>query len=225
MGAVKIVRIGLTGGIAAGKSTVSRRLGELGAYIIDYDVLARRVVEPGSPVLEEIAAQFGPQAIGADGTLDRGWMAQCVFGDAGARGAAEKTNAGTESRENAALTPREKLMAIEYPAIFSLAQEAERGISGGVVVHDIPLLVEVVDALPFSFDHIVTVEAPETMRIERMVATRGMSARQAAARIRSQPTETQRRAVADIVIDATEPLPRMLEEADRLYAQFKREAA
>lgn len=224
MGAVKIVRIGLTGGIAAGKSTVSRRLGELGAYVIDYDVLARRVVEPGSSVLQEIAAQFGPQAISADGTLDRGWMAQYVFGGA-EESDTEQTNAAGESWESINLTPRERLMAIEYPAIFSLAQEAERGVSGGVVVHDIPLLAEVVDTLPFSFDHVVTVEAPETLRIERMVATRGMSARQAAGRIRSQPTEAQRRAIADIVIDTTEPLPRMLEEADRLYAQFKREAA
>ncbi|NEG69300.1 dephospho-CoA kinase [Bifidobacterium choloepi] len=212
MGTVNVLRIGLTGGIAAGKSTVSERLAELGAVVVDYDVLAHNVVEPGSPVLDEIARQFGAGSLNADGSLDRRWLASQVFGD--------DSPAGN----------RERLMAIEYPAIFALAQATEDAAirrAGGdvlVVVHDVPLLVEVVDELPFSFDHVVTVEAPEKERVRRMIATRGMTAGEAVARINSQPTAARRLAISDTVVDSTRPRNAMLKQVDELYESWQREA-
>ena len=160
------IRIGLTGGIAAGKSTVAARMRELGALVIDYDGLAHEIVAPGGVALPRIAAVFGPDALLADGSLNRAWLAERVFG----RDAAP-----------------ERLDDIEHPLIYAEAARMERRNPGAkVIVHDVPLLTEVIRSIPFQFDHIVTVEAPEQMRIRRMVATRGMTERQAADRIRSQ---------------------------------------
>ena len=151
------IRIGLTGGIAAGKSTVAARMRELGALVIDYDGLAHEIVAPGGVALPRIAAVFGPDALLADGSLNRAWLAERVFGRDAAPGA------------------RERLDDIEHPLIYAEAARLERRNPGAkVIVHDVPLLTEVIRSIPFQFDHIVTVEAPEQMRIRRMVATRGM---------------------------------------------------
>ncbi|RSX56958.1 dephospho-CoA kinase [Bifidobacterium samirii] len=203
-----MIRIGLTGGIAAGKSTVSARLRELGAAIVDYDALAHAVVAPGGAALPAIVAAFGPDALTADGTLDRAWMAGHVFGAHAEPGA------------------RERLDAIEHPLIYRAAADVESAHpDAAVVVHDVPLLAEVIDAMPFRFDHVVTVEAPEDVRIARMTATRGMTRGQAADRIRHQSTRAERESIADAVVDSTQPLERMFEAVDRMYRQWEAEAA
>ncbi|KFI46837.1 dephospho-CoA kinase [Bifidobacterium bohemicum] len=225
------MRIGLTGGIAAGKSTVAAHLTELGAVIIDYDKLARQVVAPGSPGLQKIVHAFGPEALMQDGSLDRAWLAGHVFGvaDEGAR---------------------RRLDAIEHPLVYQLAEVKEsqtllehahvpaeqteegrhagggrsadlRGGSCVVIVHDVPLLAEVIDEIPFDFDHIITVEAPEEVRVRRMMDTRAMSREQAEARISHQSTRAQREAIADVVVDATQPVEQMFEHVDMLIAQWQ----
>lgn len=213
------VRIGLTGGIASGKSTVAAHLRELGAMIIDYDVLAARVVAPGGVGLRRVVEAFGPQALAADGSLNRQWMAGQVFGP------------------HCDPHARARLDAIEHPLIYAMASQLEEeyrrtvGVDEGgsgtggddghrprhVVVHDVPLLTEVIDTIPFHFDHVVTVEAPRAMRIARMVDTRGMSREAAQERIRHQPNRGERLRVADTVIDSTQPIERMFETVDKLY--------
>ncbi|MBW3089261.1 dephospho-CoA kinase [Bifidobacterium miconisargentati] len=206
-----MLRIGLTGGIAAGKSTVAARWRELGAVHIDYDALARRVVEPGGEALPRIAEVFGEAALNPDGTLNRAWIADHIFGRGAEPGA------------------RERLDAIEHPLIYDEARWLEANAVAGaersetdtpgplIVVHDVPLLAEVINTIPFDFDHIVTVEAPVDVRVERMVTDRGMTREQARDRILHQSSEEDRRAIADVVIDATRPLPDMLAQADALY--------
>lgn len=206
------MRIGLTGGIAAGKSTVAGRLRELGVPVIDYDELARQVVAPGGEGLRRIVAEFGPGCLTPDGGLDRAWMAEHVFGPQAAPGA------------------RERLDAIEHPMIYARAAALERELAGdgrgtALVVHDVPLLAEVIGAIPFRFDHIVTVEAPEQVRVERMIRTRGMTREQAWDRIRHQSDRSGREAVADEVVDATQPIEQMFEHVDTLVARWRDEAA
>ena len=197
------MRIGLTGGIAAGKSTVTARLAHLGAYVIDYDAIARMVVAPGGEALPSIVAEFGSDALNSDGTLNRAWLAEHVFGRHAEPGA------------------RERLDVIEHPLIYREAARLENAHpEARVVVHDIPLLAEVIDEIPFAFDHIVTVEAPESERIERMVNTRDMSRQQALDRIRHQSTPAQRQAIADTIIDSAQPMANMLQAVDRLYEQW-----
>lgn len=195
-----MMRIGLTGGIAAGKSTVASRLKQLGALHIDYDALAHQIVEPGGAALPQIVAEFGPDALHADGTMNRQWVADHIFGRDAEPGA------------------RERLDAIEHPLIYAEAARLEREHpEAHIVVHDIPLLAEVLSTIPFAFDCIVTVEAPVSLRVDRMIAERGMSREQAEARIRHQSSEAERRAIADVVIDSTRPLPDMLSQVDEIY--------
>ncbi|PJM79136.1 dephospho-CoA kinase [Bifidobacterium scaligerum] len=198
------MRIGLTGGIAAGKSTVSSRFAKLGAVIIDYDALAHRIVEPGGEAIAQIAEAFGPDALLSDGSLNRSWMADHVFGAHAKPGA------------------RERLDAIEHPLIYQLAAQQERSCSpSDIIIHDVPLLAEVIDSIPFNFDHIITVEAPVCMRLERMIEERGMSPEQAEGRIRHQSSESERRAIADIIIDSAQPMERMMAQVDDIYRGFR----
>lgn len=212
----RLVRVGLTGGIAAGKSTVAARMRALGVPVIDYDELARVVVAPGSAGLRRIVEEFGVRALGRDGALDRAWLAEHVFG------------------ANAAPGARERLDAIEHPLIYEEAARIERQLSAGeggdagapdaaLVVHDVPLLAEVIGAMPFRFDHIVTVEASERTRIERMMTARGMTRRQAEDRIRHQSSRAQREAIADAVIDSEQPFEQMFDAVDMLVAQWRSE--
>ncbi|KFI73297.1 dephospho-CoA kinase [Bifidobacterium minimum] len=200
------MRIGLTGGIAAGKTTVARRFGDLGIPVIDYDDLARRAVARGSGVLREIVSVFGPEALGTDGELDRVWMAGHVFGP----------GSGADARV--------RLDSIVHPEVFRMALDREASLDDPrLVVHDVPLLAEVIGTIPFRFDHIITVEAPASVRVSRMMTSRGMSEEQARDRIASQPSGRSRRAIADIVIDSTLPLPDMMDLVDSLAAQWAAE--
>ena len=179
-----MLRVGLTGGIGSGKSTVSELLAAHGAVVIDYDVLAREAVEPGSSGLEAIAERFGPEVIASDGTLDRPALAAIVFADP------------------AALAD---LNAITHPAIWRLAaaREAAAG-PDAIVVHDNPLLVEMGAAE--RCDVVVVVDVPEDVQVERLVRTRAMSESEARARIAAQASRQQRTGAADLVIDNTGPM-------------------
>lgn len=189
---------------------MSARLRELGAVLVDYDLLARRVVEPGSVGLQRIAKCFGSDALTDRGELNRAWMSEHVF-------------SGSDAERK-----RKMLDGIEHPLIYELAvqleHEAVEADCQAVVVHDIPLLAEVIDSIPFEFDHIVTVEAPEQVRVSRMMATRGMSESQAWNRVNHQSSAEQRLAIADEIIDSTQPLEQMFEHIDMLMKQWRTEA-
>jgi dephospho-CoA kinase len=178
-----MLRVGLTGGIGSGKSTVSERLGALGAVILDADKAARAVVEPGTPGLAQIAQTFGPGVLAPDGSLDRAKLAEIVFADESALA---------------------KLNAITHPLIRDHIQAAEdAAIQAGpddlVLVHDIALLAEWGRAK--EFDLVIVVDVPTETQVERLTKQRGMPEDQARARIAAQATRDQRRAIADIIID------------------------
>jgi dephospho-CoA kinase len=191
------VLIGLTGGIASGKSTVANRWAELGAHIIDADVLAREVVAPGSAGLSAIAAKFGSQLVLDDGSLNRSALADIVFVDA---------------------SKREELEAITHPLIRELALSQLQAAGDQPVVYVIPLLVESKSTLPF--DAVVTVSAPEQLRVDRMVLNRGLSPELAHARLSAQASDAEREAAADYVIDSNCTMAELLERADTLWAEL-----
>ena len=175
------VRVGLTGGVASGKSTVSAILRELGAVVVDADVLAREVVAPGSEGLAEVVAAFGETVLTPAGELDRPAMGALVFGDEAAR-----------RRLEAIIHPRVRARGAEL--------EAQAG-PDAVVVHDIPLLAETGQA--DSFDAVIVVDVPVETQVERMVGLRGMSREDAVARVAAQADRARRRAVATYVIENT----------------------
>lgn len=198
-----MTRIGLTGGIASGKSTVSARLAELGAVVIDADRLAREVVAPGTPGLDEVVAAFGDEILTTEGgldrpALDRPALGRLVFQDADAR---------------------RRLEAIVHPLVRARAAELEAAApAGSVVVHDIPLLVESGQA--GGFDLVVVVDVDPEVQRERLRRLRGMSDEEAAARDAAQATREQRLAVADRVIVNNGSLAELRASVDRLWAEL-----
>ncbi len=173
------MRVGLTGGVASGKSTVSAILRELGAVVIDADALAREVVGPGTPGLDAVVAAFGPEVLGPDGALDRARLGAIVFADADRRAALE---------------------AIVHPLVRARGSAIEAAAPpGAVVVHDIPLLVETGQAN--SFDAVLVVDVPVDVQIARAVRDRGWSDDEARSRIAAQAPREDRLAVATYVID------------------------
>ncbi|MCR4512333.1 dephospho-CoA kinase [Aeromicrobium sp. 50.2.37] len=189
------MQVGLTGGIGSGKSTVSARLVALGAVVIDYDVLAREAVEPGTPGLEAIRARFGDAVIAPDGTLDRPALGSVVFADEQAR---------------------RDLEAITHPAIRELAAvRVAQAPAGAVVVHDHPLLVEMGMAGPC--DTVVVVDVPTDVQVERLVEQRGMTEADARARLAAQTSREDRLAVADEVLDNSGTREQLLDAVDALW--------
>lgn len=173
-----MVKIGLTGGIGSGKTAVGRLLVEHGAVLVDADVLAREVVAPGTDGLRQVVAEFGDEVLSPDGTLDRARLAALVFAD------------------SAALA---RLNAIVHPLVGRRSAEIVGGLpEQAIVVHDVPLLVE--NSLAPAYDLVVVVEAPEEVRVARLVGQRGLTEVDARARIAAQATDEQRRAVADVVV-------------------------
>jgi dephospho-CoA kinase len=170
--------VGLTGGIGAGKSAVAARLAAHGAVVIDSDRLAREAVAPGTGGLAEVVAEFGPEVLASDGSLDRAKLASLVFGDDAAR-----------RRLEGIIHPRVRDRTVEL--IAAAPPDA-------VVVNDVPLLVEA--GLAKAYELVIVVLADEKTRVERLVHDRGMTPDEATARIRAQATDEQRRAVADVVI-------------------------
>ncbi|WP_349898065.1 dephospho-CoA kinase [Parafrigoribacterium soli] len=196
--------IALTGGIASGKSLVSERLAQLGAVIIDADVLARQVVEPGSPALAEIAETFGARVIQDDGSLDRPVLGSIIFQDSGAR---------------------EKLNAITHPAIWKrtreLIAEAGRADPDAIVVYDVPLLAESGNSRAADFDLTVVVHAETETRLRRLVELRGLNREEAQHRLHSQATDTERLAIADVVIDNNGTIEETLAQVDALWHRIR----
>ncbi|MGY1747280.1 dephospho-CoA kinase [Blastococcus sp. SYSU D00695] len=206
-----MLNIGLTGGIGSGKSTVSRLLAEHGAVVVDADAIAREVVEPGSPGLAAVVAAFGDDVLTGDGALDRPALGAVVFADPAAR---------------------ERLNAIVHPLVRDRAAElAARVPDDGVVVHDIPLLVESARAADGArgaedrdgaagraHDLVLVVETDLDTRLARLVQ-RGMTEDDARARIAVQATDEQRRAVADVVLDNSGTPEQLAAQVDRFWVE------
>jgi dephospho-CoA kinase len=173
------MRVGLTGGVASGKSTVSALLEDLGAVVVDADALAREVVAPGTAGLAAVVAEFGSEVLRPDGALDRERLGALVFADPARRAALE---------------------AIIHPLVRARARALEEAApSGAVVVHDIPLLVETGQAS--SFDAVLVVDVPVEVQVARAVRERGWSEEEARSRIAAQASRDERLAVATYVLD------------------------
>jgi len=190
-----VTRVGLTGGVASGKSTVSAILSELGAVVIDADLLAREVVAPGTEGLAAVVEAFGPDVLGPDGGLDRPRLGALVFADPERRRALE---------------------AIIHPRVRARAAEIEAAApEGAVVVHDIPLLAETGQAA--SFDAVVVVDVPVEVQVDRMVRIRGMSEADARARIAAQADRDARLGVATYVVENTGSLEDLHARVEEVY--------
>jgi dephospho-CoA kinase len=191
-----VLRIGLTGGIGSGKSTVAALLAQHGARVVDADRIAREVVEPGTPGLAAVVAEFGEGVVTADGALDRPALAALVFGDPAARA---------------------RLDAVVHPLVRARAAELVAAApADAVVVQDVPLLVETGQA--GSFDLVLVVETDLGTRVARLV-DRGLTADDARARIASQATDEQRRAVADVLLRNDGDREALAAQVERFWAE------
>lgn len=186
--------VGLTGGIASGKSTIARLLADLGAVVVDADVMAREVLEPGTPGLAAVVARFGPGVLRQDGTLDRAALAVLAFSDGAAR---------------------RDLEGIVHPAVAERFEAVVAATPADhVVVHDVPLLVE--KELAGRYDVVVVADAPASVRRERAIA-RGLPPQQVEARMAAQAGDEARRAVADVLIDTGGTLEATGEAVEHLW--------
>lgn len=201
-----MIKIGLTGGIAAGKSVAAARFAELGAVVIDHDVLAREVVAPGTVGLDRVVDAFGVEVLDDAGALDRAALGHMVFGN------------------HEALA---RLNAIVHPEIGRLAAEREAaagaGDAGAVVVHDIPLLVET--GQEDAFHILVVVDAPADLRIRRLVESRGLTLPQARQRVALQATDETRRAAADVILPGAGSEGDLRAAVDALWARLQDEVS
>lgn len=191
-----MITIGLTGGIGSGKSTVSSRLAELGAFIVDADLVAREIVEPGQPALAELADAFDG-VLNPDGTLNRAELARQAFA-----------------------TPEatEKLNAITHPRIRARTEELfKQGRESGaqVLVYDMPLLIE--NGEVDKVDHVLVVDAPDELRIDRLVQHRGLDEDDARRRIAAQIDRVTRLNAADTVLDNSGTVEQLLEQVDGFW--------
>jgi dephospho-CoA kinase len=194
--------VGLTGGIASGKSTVASAWVELGGIEIDADQLAREVVEPGTPGLAAVKAAFGDSVI-SNGALDRSALGQLVF-------------ANTDKRR--------QLEAIVHPLVRELAAKKIAELpNDSIVIYNVPLLVEA--AVDLDFDKVVTVEAPSEKQIERLVSIRKMNREEAERRVAAQASPAQRANAADVILNSNQDLHLLLKDARRLWQQIEHEAA
>lgn len=190
-----MLKIGLTGGIASGKSIVASRLKERGAVLVDADALAREVVEPGTEGLQRIVAEFGDEVLGAHGRLDRPKLGALVFGDS---------------------ARLETLNGIVHPLVRARAAAmVEAAAVDAVVVQDIPLLVETGQGSTFHL--VLVVDAPDDVRVQRMLDHRGMSVEAARSRMAAQASREDRLAAADVVLDNSGRLEDLVKQVDELW--------
>ncbi len=195
-----MLRVGLTGGIGAGKSEVSARLAAQGAVVIDADAIAREVVEPGTEGLAEVVEAFGPEVLLPDGTLDRPRLGEVVFADPELRG---------------------KLNEIVHPRVGARMAELEREAGpASIVVHDVPLIAE--SGRTDAYDLVVVVDVPPRVQLDRLVRRRGMNREQAEARMAAQASREQRLAIADIVIDNSGSLAELDRQVGDLWSELRR---
>ncbi|KUH35478.1 MULTISPECIES: dephospho-CoA kinase [Streptomyces] len=198
-----MLTVGLTGGIGAGKSEVSRLLVSYGAVLVDADRIAREVVEPGTPGLAAVVEAFGPGILTPEGTLDRPRLGSIVFGDA----------------ERLAV-----LNGIVHPLVGARSAELQAAAApDAVVVHDVPLLTE--NGLAPLYDVVVVVDASPATQLDRLVRLRGMSPDEARARMAAQATREQRRAVADYVIDNDGPFEALEPRVRKLWEELTARSA
>jgi dephospho-CoA kinase len=198
-----MLRVGLTGGIGAGKSEVSRRLAAQGAVIIDADQIAREVVEPGTAGLAEVIDAFGPGVLGPDGGLDRARLGDVVFADP---------------------AKLARLNAIVHPRVGARMRELEEQAGpGAIVVHDVPLIAE--NGLADAYDLVVVVDVPPRIQQDRLVRLRGMTRDQARARMAAQAKRGQRLAIAGIVVDNSGSLAELDRQVGELWTELRRRAA
>ncbi|WP_405391468.1 dephospho-CoA kinase [Streptomyces sp. NBC_01102] len=198
-----MLKVGLTGGIGAGKSEVSRLLVSYGAVLVDADRIAREVVEPGTPGLASVVETFGPGILAADGTLDRPALGAIVFADP----------------ERLAT-----LNALVHPLVGARSAELERAAGpDAVVVHDVPLLTE--NGLAPLYDLVVVVDATPATQLDRLVRLRGMTESDARARMAAQATREQRLAVADLVVGNDGPLEDLEPQVRKVWSELTARAA
>ncbi|MEU7423850.1 dephospho-CoA kinase [Streptomyces sp. NPDC040750] len=197
-----MLKVGLTGGIGAGKSEVSRLLVEHGAVLIDSDRIAREVVAPGTPGLAAVVDAFGEEVLAGDGSLDRPRLGSIVFADP----------------DKLAV-----LNAIVHPLVGARARELENAAADdSVVVHDVPLLTE--NGLAPLYDVVIVVDASPRTQLDRLVRLRGMTEEDARARMAAQATRERRREIADIVIDNDVPLDALRERVAEVWDDLVRQA-
>jgi dephospho-CoA kinase len=198
-----MLKVGLTGGIGAGKSEVSRLLESYGAVLIDADKIAREVVAPGTPGLAAVVEAFGPEILSPDGTLDRPKLGSIVFAD---------------SDRLATLN------SIVHPLVGARSMELEKAAGpDAVVIHDVPLLTE--NNLAPLYDVVVVVDASPETQLDRLVRLRGMAESEARARMAAQATREQRRAIADLVIDNDGLLENLEPQVRKVWAELVQRAA
>ncbi|MFE2356256.1 dephospho-CoA kinase [Streptomyces parvulus] len=198
-----MLKVGLTGGIGAGKSEVSRLLVGHGAVLIDADLIAREVVAPGTPGLAAVVEAFGEDVLAADGSLDRPKLGSIVFADP------ERLAA---------------LNAIVHPLVGERSRALEEAADeDAVVVHDVPLLTE--NGLAPLYDVVVVVDAAPATQLDRLVRLRGMTEQDARARMAAQATREQRREIADLVVDNDVPLDELRRRVAEVWAELTRRAA
>jgi dephospho-CoA kinase len=200
-----VLLVGLTGNIGAGKSTVAQLLSERGATIIDADVLARRAVEAGTPAYRKIVERWGPAVLAADGRLDRAALRRIVFADH---------------------DQLEKLNAIVHPEVERLRErlvDEARARHDRIVICDIPLLFESQNAE--AFDHVILVDAPRPLRLERLVGDRGLNETEAMAMIAAQMPAELKRARADFVIENDDTITALEARVESVWAAITQAAA
>ncbi|MFJ3100875.1 dephospho-CoA kinase [Streptomyces sp. NPDC086835] len=198
-----MLTVGLTGGIGAGKSEVSRLLASYGAVVVDADKIAREVVEPGTPGLAAVVDAFGPEVLAADGSLDRPKLGSIVFADP----------------ERLAT-----LNGIVHPLVGARSRELEQAAGpDDVVVHDVPLLTE--NKLHSLYDLVVVVDASQKTQLDRLVRLRGMTESEARSRMAAQATREDRLAIADLVIDNDGPLEKLEPQVREVWNELTRRAA
>ena len=197
-----MLKVGLTGGIGAGKSEVSRLLVEHGAVLIDADRIAREVVAPGTPGLAAVVAAFGEDVLAEDGGLDRPKLGSIVFADP----------------DRLAV-----LNSIVHPLVGARSRELESAAAeDAVVIHDVPLLAE--NALAPLYDLVIVVDASPETQLDRLVRLRGMSDQDARARMAAQATREKRLEIADVVIDNDVPLEELRRRVQEVWGELVRRA-
>ena len=197
-----MLRVGLTGGIGAGKSEVARRLAAQGAVLIDADAIARQVVAPGTDGLAAVVAAFGAGVLRPEGDLDRERLGGIVFADPGELA---------------------RLNAIIHPLVGARMTELEKGAGeDAILVHDVPLLAE--NNLAAGYDLVVVVDAPEHGQLDRLTRHRRMSQDQAQARMAAQVSRDKRLAIADLVVDNSSSLAELDRQVGDLWAELRRRA-
>lgn len=197
-----MLKVGLTGGIGAGKSEVSRLLASYGAVVVDADKIAREVVEPGSPGLAAVVAEFGTEVLTGDGALDRPKLGSIVFAD--------------PARLQA-------LNAIVHPLVGRRSAELEAAAGpDDIVIHDVPLLAE--NGLAKLYELVVVVDASPATQLDRLVRLRGMAEEEARSRMAAQAGREQRLAVADVVLDNDGPLDALEPQVRRVWQQLRERA-